>query len=174
MPPLTGGAMTATFGMPSSAASDSPIRRAADWRRKQLEYTWLRTLIGDYADFATVTADALDWALDAHDLTDPALRTRLLGLFDTLQTFPEAPEVLSNLQASGYKLAILLEGGFWDRVRQNDPRTFAANVAANPLGRMGAPEEVANAVLFLASPRASFISGTNLVVDGTLTIRVQS
>lgn len=68
----------------------------------------------------------------------------------------------------------LFEGGFWDRVRLNDPQGFDANVAANPLGRMGRPEEIADAVVFLASPRASFISGTNLVVDGTLTMRIQN
>lgn len=67
----------------------------------------------------------------------------------------------------------LFEGGFWDRVRTNDPKGFAANVAANPMGRMGRPEEIADAVVFLASPRASFVSGTNMVVDGTLTMRVQ-
>ena len=67
----------------------------------------------------------------------------------------------------------LFEGGFWDRVRIDDPKGFEANVAANPMGRMGRPEEIADAVVFLASPRASFISGTNLVVDGTLTMRVQ-
>lgn len=67
----------------------------------------------------------------------------------------------------------LFDGGFWDRVRRDDPKGFAANVAANPMGRMARPEEVADAAVFLASPRASFISGTNLVVDGTLTMRVQ-
>lgn len=65
-----------------------------------------------------------------------------------------------------------LEGGFWDRVKHANPEGFARNVAANPLGRMGRPEEIADAVVFLASPRASFISGTNLVVDGTLTTRI--
>jgi len=44
---------------------------------------------------------------------------------------------------------------------------------ANPMGRMGKPEEVANAAVFLASPVASFISGTNLLVDGALTLGVQ-
>lgn len=67
----------------------------------------------------------------------------------------------------------LFAGGFWDRVRLNDPDGFATNLAANPMGRMARPEEIADAAVFLASPRASFISGTNLVVDGTLTIRVQ-
>jgi 3-oxoacyl-[acyl-carrier protein] reductase len=46
-------------------------------------------------------------------------------------------------------------------------------MSQNPMGRMGKPEEVANAVLFLASERASFISGTNLVVDGALCSGVQ-
>jgi len=41
------------------------------------------------------------------------------------------------------------------------------------MGRMGTPEEVANAVVFLASPRASFITGTNLICDGCITQRVQ-
>lgn len=62
--------------------------------------------------------------------------------------------------------------GFWGRVKQNDPEGFARNLAANPMGRMGRPDEVADAVVFLASPRASFISGANIVVDGTLTSRI--
>ncbi|MEY4695719.1 MAG: hypothetical protein RIT14_147, partial [Pseudomonadota bacterium] len=39
---------------------------AEDWRRKQLEYTWLRAIMGAHADFATLTAEALDWVLEAH------------------------------------------------------------------------------------------------------------
>jgi 2-haloacid dehalogenase len=85
-------------------------RLAEDWRRKQLEYTWLRTIMGAYADFATVTADALDWALEQHRLTDPALRQRLLDLYQDLPAYPEVPAVLANLRASGYRLAILSNG----------------------------------------------------------------
>lgn len=85
-------------------------RLAADWRRKQLEYTWLRTMTGTYADFATVTAQSLDWALDAQNLTDPALRDRLLRLYEELNAFPEAADVLTNLRASGYRLGILSNG----------------------------------------------------------------
>lgn len=68
---------------------------------------------------------------------------------------------------------IYFEDGVWGRAEQNNPEFFAQMLAANPLGRMGTPEEVANAVVFLASPAASFISGTNLLVDGALNPGVQ-
>lgn len=68
---------------------------------------------------------------------------------------------------------IYFEDGVWGRVEKNNPEFFAEMLAANPLGRMGNPEEVANATVFLASPAASFISGTNLLVDGALTTGVQ-
>jgi len=64
-------------------------------------------------------------------------------------------------------------GGFWDNVQQNMPDLYDQVLGLNPTGRMGTPEEVAAAVVFLASPRASRISGTNLVVDGALTKGVQ-
>ena len=85
-------------------------RLSDDWRRKQLEYTWLRSLMGAHADFAAVTADALDWALEAQALTDPDLRIRLLALYDQLDTFPEVPAVLAALKARGHALAILSNG----------------------------------------------------------------
>jgi len=85
-------------------------RLAEDWRRKQLEYNRLRSLMGVHADFATVTADALDWALATQKLHDPALRTRLLALYDHLETFPEVPSVLATLKTRGLTLAILSNG----------------------------------------------------------------
>ena len=64
-------------------------------------------------------------------------------------------------------------GGVWERIEHGNPELFAQSLALNPTGRMGRPEEVARAVVFLASPAASFITGTNLVVDGALTRGVQ-
>ncbi len=64
-------------------------------------------------------------------------------------------------------------GGIWERIERENPTLFAESLALNPTGRMGKPEEVARGVVFLASPAASFITGTNLVVDGALTRGVQ-
>lgn len=64
-------------------------------------------------------------------------------------------------------------GGVWDQIEQGNPRLFKESLALNPSGRMGTPQEMANAAVFLSSPAASFISGTNLVVDGALTRGVQ-
>jgi NAD(P)-dependent dehydrogenase (short-subunit alcohol dehydrogenase family) len=64
-------------------------------------------------------------------------------------------------------------GGVWEQIERNLPDLFAQAMALNPTGRMGKPEEMARAAVFLASPAASFITGTNLVVDGALTRGVQ-
>jgi 3-oxoacyl-[acyl-carrier protein] reductase len=64
-------------------------------------------------------------------------------------------------------------GGVWNQIEQGNPEFFATALGLNPTGRMGTPQEMANAVVFLSSPRASFITGTNLVVDGALTKGVQ-
>ena len=65
------------------------------------------------------------------------------------------------------------EGGVWANIETGDPGLFETAMSLNPTGRMGAPEEVAAPVVFLASPVASRISGTNLVVDGALTRGIQ-
>ncbi|KAI7126247.1 hypothetical protein KC324_g17559, partial [Hortaea werneckii] len=68
---------------------------------------------------------------------------------------------------------IYIEDGVWGGVEKNMPEFFEKQKAANPMGRMGKPEEIADAVLFLASERASFVSGSNFVVDGALCTGVQ-
>ena len=68
---------------------------------------------------------------------------------------------------------VYFAGGVWDIIERNDPKLFAESLALNPTGRMARPQEIANAVAFVASPAASFVSGTNLVVDGALTRGVQ-
>jgi 3-oxoacyl-[acyl-carrier protein] reductase len=65
------------------------------------------------------------------------------------------------------------EGGEWNQIKDGNPSLYAEALALNPTGRMGTPQEMANAVAFLASRAASFVTGTNLVVDGALTRGVQ-
>ncbi len=65
------------------------------------------------------------------------------------------------------------EGGVWNTIKDGNPELYKTALALNPTGRMGTPQEMANAVVFLASRAASFITGTNLVVDGALTRGVQ-
>jgi 3-oxoacyl-[acyl-carrier protein] reductase len=65
------------------------------------------------------------------------------------------------------------DGGVWNAIKDGDPDLYAHALGLNPTGRMGTPEEMANAIVFLASPVSSFTSGTNLVVDGALTRGVQ-
>jgi 3-oxoacyl-[acyl-carrier protein] reductase len=65
------------------------------------------------------------------------------------------------------------EGGVWNQIEAGNPELYADSLALNPTGRMATPDEIANGVVFLASPAASFITGTNLVIDGALTRGVQ-
>lgn len=65
------------------------------------------------------------------------------------------------------------EGGVWESIEKGDPDLYNHALGLNPTGRMARPEEIANGVVFLASDRASFVSGTNLVIDGALTRGVQ-
>jgi 3-oxoacyl-[acyl-carrier protein] reductase len=64
-------------------------------------------------------------------------------------------------------------GGVWNQIEHGNPELYKMALGLNPTGRMGTPQEMANAAVFLASPAASFITGTNLVVDGALTKGVQ-
>jgi 3-oxoacyl-[acyl-carrier protein] reductase len=63
--------------------------------------------------------------------------------------------------------SIIWEDGSWDRFRQEHPQSFAAYVRDGfPMGRLGKPEEVADVIVFLASPRAHWINGRHIPVDG--------
>ena len=79
------------------------------WRAKQLEYTWLRALMGAHAGFWQVTGDALDHAL-ARTGVDPAVRERLMQAYLALDAYPEVPETLRRLRAAELKTALLSNG----------------------------------------------------------------
>src|SRR6056297_328953 len=84
---------------------------AEKWRLKQLQYTWLRAVMGEHVGFWQVTQDGLDWALEAEGLSgDADLRERLLQLYWELEAYPEVPAMLAALKEAGKDTAILSNG----------------------------------------------------------------
>ena len=83
---------------------------AETWRLKQLQYSWLLAVAEAHADFWRVTRDALDFAMEAHNLSGRRLRERLLQLYWELDAYPEAPAALSALKDAGRETAILSNG----------------------------------------------------------------
>lgn len=83
---------------------------AERWRIKQLQYTWLRSLMGRHVDFWQLTGEALDFAMASLKLDDPSLRERLMGLYLRLDAYPEVKDTLARLNTKGVKLAILSNG----------------------------------------------------------------
>lgn len=115
------------------------------WRLKQLEYSWLRSLMGRYADFRAVTEDALGYTLDALGLAhDAELRARLVAAYDRLAPYPDAKPALEAL--SGYRRAIFSNGS---------PDMLRALVARSGFGAL-VPEIVSvdAAQTFKPDPRA--------------------
>jgi 2-haloacid dehalogenase len=83
---------------------------SATWRRKQLEYSWLRSLMGAHADFWQVTTDALDYACERHGIADASLRQKLLASYRELGAYAEVPAMLRAIRGGGFKTAILSNG----------------------------------------------------------------
>ncbi len=101
----------------------------------------------------------------------PAVKAAMLAHMKYMSAFLAPKNIRINAVSPG---SIYFEGGVWDRRRQNEPERYERMLKLNPMGRFGKPEEVASAVVFLASPCSAYTSGTNLVVDGASTTRVQN
>jgi 2-haloacid dehalogenase len=102
-----------------AAAGPDAERFSEIWRTKQLEYTWTLTLAGHYADFWTLTEQALDFAFARVPTVDRTLRPKLLEAYLSLDALPDAGAALAELKARGTRLAILSNGS---------PRMLAAAV----------------------------------------------
>jgi 2-haloalkanoic acid dehalogenase type II len=83
---------------------------SALWRQKQLEYTWLRSLMGRHADFRQITSDALDYAFARYGFDDKSLAEELLLAYDRLDAYEDAAACLQALAAKGLTRAILSNG----------------------------------------------------------------
>jgi len=99
----------ASVGRAAADVTAEPAPLVDLWRQKQLEYTWLRSLMGRYQDFWATTADALDFALDRLGVVvDEATRARLLGAWLDVRPYPEVTAALDRLGSR--RLGILSNG----------------------------------------------------------------
>ena len=80
-----------------------------------------------------------------------------------------AKKIRVNVVSPG---TVYFKGGVWHMIEQNNPKLYQGTLARNPTGRMATPQEIANAAVFLASPASSFTTGSNLIVDGAISNRV--
>ena len=115
---------------------------------------------------SSVSGREIDFAAGPYGALKAALIHYTKGL--ALQLAPISIRANSVSPGNTY-----FEGGVWHQIKNGNPELYGKALALNPTGRMGTPQEMANAVVFLASPAASFITGANLVVDGALTRGVQ-
>jgi 2-haloacid dehalogenase len=83
---------------------------SALWRAKQLEYSWVRTLMGRYEDFWALTEQALDFALARFPAADPSVRSALLDAYRRLDVYPDVIPALAQLRNAGHRLAIFTNG----------------------------------------------------------------
>jgi 2-haloacid dehalogenase len=83
---------------------------AETWRAKQLSYTWLRSLMGEYANFERITEDALGYAMAVLKIDDSSLAQKLMALYRQLDAYPEVSGVLTRIRESGLSTAILSNG----------------------------------------------------------------
>ena len=121
----------------ASAAQRHAARVGADWpklaelwRQKQLQYTWLRSLMGRHADFWHVTGEALDYALASLRRSDPGLRAALMEQYLALDAYPDVKPALERLRAAGKKVATLSNGS---------PTMLIAALNSAGLARLMAP-----------------------------------
>jgi NAD(P)-dependent dehydrogenase (short-subunit alcohol dehydrogenase family) len=136
-------------------------KRLVDAARPHLE-----AAKGSIVAVSSVSGREIDVFKDAYGVMKAALIHYISGL--ALELAPNG--VRANVVSPGN---VYFEGGVWQNIEQNNRELFDASLALNPTGRMGTAEETAYAVVMLASPRASRITGTNLLVDGALTRGVQ-
>lgn len=99
-----------------------------------------------------------------------ALKAALIHYGKTLSTRHAGEGIRVNTVSPGN---VYFSDGVWGQIEREQPETFAACLAMNPFGRMARPDEIAKAVVFIASPASSFTTGADMLVDGGLTRGVQ-
>jgi NAD(P)-dependent dehydrogenase (short-subunit alcohol dehydrogenase family) len=121
---------------------------------------------GSIVALSSVTGREADFASGPYG----TMKTAIVGYIAGLAFQLAGRGVRANTVSPGNTF---FTGGIWDGIKQGNAQLYADSLALNPTGRMGLPEEMARAVVFLSSPLSSFTTGTNLVVDGALTRGIQ-
>jgi 3-oxoacyl-[acyl-carrier protein] reductase len=159
------GAAEALGGLDIVVANVSALMHSV--RMVEAAMPWLeKSTAASIVTVSSVSGREIDFAAGPYGAFKAALLHYTQGLANQLA----GKGIRANSVSPGNTY---FDGGVWQQIEQGDADFFAQALALNPTGRMAKPEEVARAVAFLASPAASFIMGTNLVVDGALTRGVQ-
>lgn len=98
-----------------------------------------------------------------------AVKAALIHLAKGLARQHAGEKIRVNVVSPG---TVYFKGGVWNMIEETMPEMYKSSLASNPTGRMGTPQEIADTAVFLASPRASFTTGANVIVDGAITTRV--
>ena len=131
--------------------------------------TFLGTAAKEQGDAAIVAISSSAAAAITNAQSYGAVKAALIHYVKGLAKDFAPRNIRANTVAPGM---VYFEGGVWNRIEHDNPHAYQAALAKNPMGRMAVPRDVAHAVVFLASPCASFTSGINMIVDGAMTDRV--
>src|SRR3954449_9224572 len=121
---------------------------------------------GSIVAVSSVTGREADFASGPYG----TMKTAIVGYIAGLAFHLAGRGVRANVVSPGNTY---FEDGFWQGAERNMPDLYAAQLAQNPTGRMGRPEEMARAVVFLSSPASGFTTGAHLLVDGALSHGIQ-
>lgn len=137
------------------------------WRGVQLVQPWL-----EKSESGAIVVISSTAALEAFAGAVPygAMKAALINYAGNLAQDLAPLGIRVNTVSPG---PVFIEGGAWDQIKQAMPEIYEGTVANIPMGRMGSGQEIADTVTFLASPRSSFTTGTNVVLDGGFTKRLQ-
>jgi 3-oxoacyl-[acyl-carrier protein] reductase len=137
---------------------------AFDAARPFLERAGARYGDAGFVIISSVSAAESEWA----DSYGP-IKAALIHWAKGLAHEHAKQHIRTNVVSPGM---VYFKGGVWNRVEEERPEAFKEAMARNPTGRAATPQEIANAVVFLASPASSYTTGANLLVDGAISRRV--
>jgi 3-oxoacyl-[acyl-carrier protein] reductase len=130
---------------------------------------YLEKAAAQHGDASIVTIGSTAAAASPAPSAYGAMKAAMVHYIKGVAKQNAAKKIRANMVSPGM---VYFQGGVWHSIEQLAPDFFESSLASNPTGRMATPQEVASAVVFLASPRSSFTTGVNLCVDGALTERV--